>query len=91
MSDEIVNLVLGVVGYTAECELKNLNAHFVPLSEARKNIGLKPGRKRQFDKYQVSKIMEKRHAGHGYGKIAKSLGMNRSTVQKIVQRELGLI
>jgi len=31
--------------------------------------------------------MKKRKAGEGYGIIAKSLGMKKSTVQTIIQRE----
>jgi len=31
--------------------------------------------------------LDKRKQGQGYGTIAKALGMNRATVQKIIQRE----
>ena len=48
---------------------------------------MKFGRKRLYDKDQVAEIMCKREHGMGYGSIAKSLGMNKSTVQMIVQRE----
>jgi hypothetical protein len=55
--------------------------------EKAKNKGVKFGKKRTFDKYQVAEIMSKRSEGQGYGTIAKSLGMNRGTVQKIINRE----
>ena len=32
-------------------------------------------------------IMKKRDEGQGYGQIGKALGISRSTIQKIVERE----
>ena len=87
MNDEIVRLIVGVMGYAAECELKSI-AHRT--SEGRavaKSRGVKFGAKRKYDKYQVAEIMDKRSQGQGYGTIAKALGMGRSTVQMIVERE----
>jgi len=48
---------------------------------------VKFGRKKTYDEYQVAEIMEKRSQGQGYGTIARSLGMSRSMVQRIVQQE----
>ncbi len=45
-------------------------------------------RGKQYDKFQIAEIMDKRKQGLGYGSIAKSLGMKKSTVQMIVQREV---
>ena len=87
MNDEIVRLVVGVMGYAAECELRNIKHRTSEGRAVAKTRGVKFGAKRKFDKYQVSEILEKRKQGQGYGTIAKSLGMNRSTVQKIVERE----
>ena len=87
MNDEIVRLIVGVMGYAAECELRNIK-HIT--SEGRavaKRRGVKFGRKRQFDQYQIAEIMRKRDQGEGYGAIAKSLGMKKSTVAMIVKRE----
>ena len=87
MNDEIVRLIVGVMGYAAECELRNIKHRTSEGRAVAKTRGVKFGAKRKFDKYQVSEILEKRRQGQGYGTIAKSLGMNRSTVQKIVERE----
>ena len=87
MNDEIVRLIVGVMGYAAECELRNIKHRTSEGRAVAKTKGVKFGAKRKFDKYQVAEILEKRKQGQGYGTIAKSLGMNRSTVQKIVERE----
>ena len=87
MNDEIVRLIVGVMGYAAECELRNIKHRTAEGRAVAKTRGVKFGAKRKFDKYQVAEILEKRKQGQGYGTIAKSLGMNRSTVQKIVERE----
>ena len=87
MNDEIVRLIVGVMGYAAECELRNIKHRTSEGRAVAKTRGVKFGAKRKFDKYQVAEILEKRKRGQGYGTIAKSLGMNRSTVQKIVERE----
>ena len=85
MNDEIVRLIVGVMGYAAECELRNIKHRTSEGRAVAKTRGVKFGAKRKFDKYQVAEILEKRKQGQGYGTIAKSLGMNRSTVQKIVE------
>ena len=87
MNDEIVRLIVGVMGYAAECELKSIKHRTSEGRAVAKTRGVKFGRKRDYDKYQVAEIMEKREQGQGYGTIAKALGMSRSTVQTIVQRE----
>ena len=87
MNDEIIRLIVGVMGYAAECELRNIKYRTSEGRAVAKTRGVKFGAKRKFDKYQVSEIIQKRKQGQGYGTIAKSLGMNRSTVQKIVKRE----
>ena len=87
MNDEIVRLIVGVMGYAAECELRNIKHRTSEGRAVAKRRGVKFGAKRKFDKYQVAEILDKRKQGQGYGTIAKSLGMNRSTVQKIVERE----
>ena len=87
MNDEIVRLIVGVMGYAAECELRNIKHRTAEGRAVAKSRGVKFGRKRTFDKYQIAEILKKRNEGEGYGTIAKSLGMNRATVQKIVKRE----
>ena len=88
MSNEIIRLIFGVMGYVAECETRNIKQRTAEGRAFAKTRGVKFGRKRQYDKYKVEEIMDKRKQGQGYGTIAKALGMNRSTVQKIVEREI---
>ena len=88
MNDEIVRLIVGVMGYAAECELRNIKHRTAEGRAVAKSRGVKFGRKRQYDKFQIAEIMDKRKQGLGYGSIAKSLGMKKSTVQMIVQREV---
>ena len=87
MNDEIVRLIVGVMGYAAECELRNIKHRTSQGRAVAKSRGVKFGRKRQYDQHQVAEILDKRKQGQGYGTIAKALGMNRATVQKIIQRE----
>ena len=90
MSDEIVRLIVGVMGYAAECELKSIRSRTAEGRAVAQSRGVKFGRKRKFDKHQVTEILDKRKQGLGYGSIAKSLGMKKSTVQMIVQREVAV-
>jgi DNA-directed RNA polymerase specialized sigma24 family protein len=46
------------------------------------------GAKRKYDKFQIQEIMQKRSEGLGFGTIARAMGMSRSTVQTIVNREV---
>ena len=87
MNEEIVRLIVGVMGYASECELKSIRLRTSEGRAVARNRGVKFGRKRQYDQHQVAEILDKRKQGQGYGTIAKALGMNRATVQKIVQRE----
>ena len=88
MNDEIVRLIVGVMGYAAECELRNIKHRTSEGRAVARSKGVKFGAKRKYDKYQIQEIMDKRNKGMGYGSIAKSLGMKKSTVQTIIQREV---
>jgi len=87
MNEEIVRLIVGVMGYASECELRNIRHRCSEGRAVAKTRGVKFGAKRKFDKYQIQEIMDKRKKGMGYGSIAKVLGMKKSTVQTIIQRE----
>ena len=87
MSDEIVRLIVGVMGYTAECELKSIKTRASEGRAVAKSRGVKFGRKRSYDQFQVAEIMSKRQQGEGLGTIARAMGMSRATVQSIVKRE----
>ncbi len=88
MNEEIVRLIVGVMGYAAECELRNIKHRTSEGRAVAKSRGVKLGAKRKYDQFQIAEIMKKRKSGEGYGTIAKSLGMKKSTVQTIIQREV---
>ena len=54
MNDEIVRLIVGVMGYAAECELRNIKHRTSEGRAVAKTRGVKFGAKRKFDKYQVA-------------------------------------
>ena len=87
MPQEIVRLIVSVMGYAAEQELAAIKSRCAEGRAVAKSRGVKFGAKRKYDKYQIGEIMDKRSQGQGYGTIAKALGMKRSTVQMIVERE----
>ena len=88
MDKSIVKLIVGIMGYCSEQELSQIKSRTSEGRQISMSRGVKFGRKRQYDKFQIAEIMDKRKQGLGYGSIAKSLGMKKSTVQMIVQREV---
>ena len=87
MNKEIINLIVGVMGYSAEMELRNIVRRTSEGRAVAKSRGVKFGMKRKYDKHQIAEIMKKREQGEGYGTIGRSLGMSRSTIASIVKRE----
>ena len=45
------------------------------------------GRKRCYSQHQIEEIKAMRRSQRGYGSIAKSLGMSKSTIQRFCVRE----
>ena len=88
MPEEIVRLIVGIMGYAGEMEHKNILRRTAEGRAVAISRGVKFGAKRKYDKYQIQEIMHKRDLGQGYGQIAKAMGMSRSTVSTIVKREL---
>ena len=87
MPEEIVKLIVGVMGYSAEMELTNIRRRTAEGRAVAKSRGVKFGMKRKYDQHQIAEIMRKREQGEGYGTIGRSLGMSRATVASIVKRE----
>ena len=87
MNKEIINLIVGVMGYSAEMELTNIRRRTAEGREVAKSRGVKFGMKRKYNQHQIAEIMRKREEGEGYGTIGRALGMSRSTVATIVKRE----
>ena len=87
MNEDIVKLIVSVMGYAAEMELKNIKRRTAEGRSVALSRGVKFGAKRKYDKFQIQEILNKRNQGQGYGQIAKAMGMSRSTVSTIVKRE----
>ena len=87
MPSEIINLIVSVMGYSAEMELTNIRRRTAEGRAVAKSRGVKFGMKRKYDQHQIAEIMRKREQGEGYGTIGRSLGMSRATVASIVKRE----
>ena len=87
MSKEIVGLKVSILGYAAEQELQQIKSRTAEGRAVALSRGVKFGRKKGYDKYQVAEVMKKKSEGQGLGTIAKSLGMSRSMVQRIVKQE----
>ena len=87
MPKEITMLIVSILGYAASQELSQLKSRTAEGRAVAKSRGVKFGAKRKYDKFQIQEIMQKRSEGIGFGTIARSMGMSRSTVQTIVNRE----
>ena len=85
MPSEIINLIVSVMGYSAEMELTNIRRRTAEGRAVAKSRGVKFGMKRKYDQHQIAEIMRKREEGEGYGTIGRALGMSRSMVQRIVK------
>ena len=83
MPEEIVRLIVGVMGYAAEMELKNLKRRTAEGRAVAISRGVKMGRKKSYTHHQMEEIKVMRAAARGYGSIAKSLGMSKSTIQRL--------
>ena len=82
-----MKLVVGVMGYAAEMELKGIKKRTAEGREVAKNRGVKFGRKRSYTPQQAAAVMEMRQRGDGYGTIAAAMGMTSSMVRRILQHQ----
>ncbi len=87
MSDELVKLVVAVMGYVAEMQLKNIKKRTAEGRAVAKNRGVKFGRKRKYTEQQASIVLEMRQRGDGYGTISKSMGISIGMVRRIIELE----
>ena len=90
MSKEIVGLIVSIMGYCAEQELSQIKSRTSEGRAVALSRGVKFGRKRKYDQYQIAEVMQKKSEGQGLGTIAKSLGMSRSMCQRIVRQEVAV-
>lgn len=84
MDKELVKLIVGVMGYAAEMELKHLKRRTAEGRAVARSRGVKFGRKRTYTPQQAATVMEMRAAGDGYGTIAKAMGMSVGKVRRII-------
>ena len=87
MPKEIVKLIVGVMGYASECELLNLKRRTAMGRAVAVSRGVRMGRKKSYNHHQIEEIKSMRLSQRGYGSIAKSLGMSKSTVQRLCKTE----
>ena len=90
MPKEIVGLIVSILGYAAEQELQQIKSRTSEGRAVALTRGVKFGRKRKYDDFQVAEVMKKKSEGEGLGTIAKSLGMTRSMVQRIVRKQVAV-
>ena len=90
MPKEIVGLIVSILGYAAEQELQQIKSRTSEGRAVALTRGVKFGRKRKYDDFQVAEVMKKKSEGEGLGTIAKSLGMTRSMVQRIVKQQVAV-
>ena len=86
MPEEIVRLIVGVMGYAAEMELKNLKRRTAEGRAVAISRGVKMGRKQSYSHHQMEEIKNMRAGGRGYGAIGKSLGMSKTTVHRFCKK-----
>ena len=87
MNKEIGNLIVGVMGYSAECELRNIRHRTSEGRAVARSRGVKFGRKRQYNPAQAATVLDMRQKGDGYGTIASAMGMSIGMVRRIIQHE----
>ena len=86
MPQEIVKLIVGVLGYAGEMELRSLKKRTSEGRAIAKSRGVKFGRKRNYTLQQASTVLEMREKGDGYGCIAKAMGMSIGMVRRIISQ-----
>ena len=87
MPKELVKLVMGVMGYAAEMELKSIKKRAAEGRDVAKTEAVNFGRKRAYTPQQAAAVMEMSQRGDGYGTIASSMGVTASMVRRIVQQQ----
>lgn len=85
MDPSIVQLIVGVLGYAAEQERKNIIKRTGEGRAIAQANGVKFGRKRTWSPGQANTVRELREQGHGYGTIATKLGITSSKVRRILE------
>lgn len=85
MPAEITMLIVSILGYAASQELDQIKSRTAEGRAVARARGVKFGRKRTYTSYQADEVVRKHNDGNGMGTIAKSVGMSRSMVQRILR------
>ena len=85
MPEEIVRLIVGVMGYAAEMELKNLKRRTAEGRAVARSKGIKFGAKRKYTKEQAALVCEMRAEGRSWQTIAKSMNFTIGKCRRIVE------
>ena len=88
ISNEIVVLIVSIIDYAAEQELQQIKSRIAEGRAVALSRGVRFGRKRKYDSFQVIEVMKKKSQREGLGTIARSIGMSRSMVQRILRQEV---
>jgi len=87
MPEELVKLIVGVMGYAAEMELKSIKKRTAEGRAVAQNRGVKFGRKLTYTPQQAAQVLQMRSDGQGYGTIAKAVGMTIAKVRRIIEAD----
>ena len=86
MPEELVKLIVGVMGYAAEMELKSIKKRTAEGRAVAQSRGVKFGRKLTYTPQQAAQVLRMRAEGQGYGTIGAAMGMAASKVRRIIER-----
>ena len=86
MPEELVKLIVGVMGYVAEMELKSIKKRTAEGRAVAQSRGVKFGRKLTYTPQQAAQVLRMRAEGQGYGTIGAAMGMAASKVRRIIER-----
>ena len=87
MPEELVKLVVGILGYAGEMELRGIKKRTSEGRQVAMSRGVKFGRKRNYSPQQAATVLEMRTKGDGYGTIASAMGMSIGMVRRIIQQQ----
>ena len=85
MNKEIINLIVGVMGYSAEMELTNIRRRTAEGRAVAKSRGVKFGAKRKYTKEQAALVCEMRAEGRSWQTIAKSMNFTIGKCRRIIE------
>ena len=87
MPEELVKLVVGILGYAGEMELRGIKKRCDEGRQVAMSRGVKFGRKRNYSPQQAATVIEMRSKGDGYGTIGSAMGMSIGMVRRIIQHQ----